>query len=523
MVWLKRNTNQTPPTTSATMNVWRTKSPNNNGGRHSRNFVAAAQKDDSKMLRQSPTKWIFFRMSSSRLLLLNRFALCVVIVGTVSFTICILLHVQVFRHLSFHIQSSKLYRMSEGGQEEENNNPNHSISAPWSLLSTAVQQQNTTTSTHISNTSARRLCHRDEVRFGKWQPVTVKAPPYITRTVHLRCHPEETYQQDYWNTYEWQPTSISSCVFASWNASGFCQLTRRATVLVIGDSLSWEIYRSLNHLLGNHKGLHQTDQHKSKKFHENIVQYVCPQHQTRLVFRRDDLLTNVTHAIFESGTFPQIIVMNRGAHYKPDDVLLDEMRIIIQEVKAWKEECVQRGVHCHFFWRTSVPGHPQCNHTEHSTLFSGPVNDLATIEAFIADRSHYNNRTIDYHWFHYQHQNILVEDLLKRELLGKEDDPDGSIVLTSSKHALEILDAYYLNVLRPDEHRAHQGDCLHNCYPGKIDVVSQLLWHYLQQQRTLDHVDELIAWQDQRFQPETGTNNNSRRSSSVTIDDAAYK
>ena len=46
------------------------------------------------------------------------------------------------------------------------------------------------------------------------------------------------------------------------------------------------------------------------------------------------------------------------------------------------------------------------------------------------------------------------------------------------------MDAYYLNVLRPDEHRAHQKDCLHNCYPGKMDVYNRLLLHYVRMRRS---------------------------------------
>ena len=81
----------------------------------------------------------------------------------------------------------------------------------------------------------------------------------------------------------------------------------------------------------------------------------------------------------------------------------------------------------------------------------------------------------------YQRQNNLILEILRQ---GLGDD------------GFEILDAYYLNVLRPDEHRAHQGDCLHNCYPGKMDVYNQLLLHYLRAQRTADDVDYLKRLND---------------------------
>jgi hypothetical protein len=135
-----------------------------------------------------------------------------------------------------------------------------------------------------------------------------------------------------------------------------------------------------------------------------------------------------------------------------------------------------------------VPGHPQCDQPD--MAFDAPVNDLAQMEAFVGNRSLYDNRTILYHWYDYQHQNLLVEDLLTRELSPPNQQDDT---------ALQILDAYYLNLRRPDQHRAHQGDCLHNCYPGKMDVYSQLMLHYLRQQRKKQDIDELMAWQEEFF------------------------
>jgi hypothetical protein len=409
----------------------------------------------------------------------------------------ILSNTRVIRHLSLQAGRTAEYQHLKEHRNESHVVVLRTAEAAGNVTTPSVDDITTTNSstTTSSLASSLPLCGRDEIRIGSWQPVTLKAPPYVPSTVHLRCYPEHVYQQNYWNTFDWQPASLA-CQFAEWNPKEFCKLLFRATILVIGDSLSWEHYRSLNHLLGN-RAVHQSDQHQSKKAQGNVVQYVCPRQQTRLVFRRDDLLTNVTQAIFDEGTFPHVIVMNRGAHYKNDSLLLDGVRQVTQEIQAWQEECRQRNVACHFFWRTSVPGHPQCNHT--ATSFSEPVNDLAEMEAFIADRSLYNNRTLGYHWFDYQHQNLLVEDLLKQEL-GQENQSGAK---NDNHKALQILDAYYLNVLRPDEHRAHQGDCLHNCYPGKMDVYSRMLLHYLLQQRTQKDVDDLIAWQDEHFGSES--------------------
>jgi hypothetical protein len=258
----------------------------------------------------------------------------------------------------------------------------------------------------------------------------------------------------------------------------------QSKIQIIGDSLSFEHYRSLGHLLGIH--ISQFSQHKSKEERGNIINYVC-RSQTRIVYRRDDLLENVSHAIFEEQTFPQVIVINRGAHYQNDTMLMSGMQEVVAALNDWKLQCENFNVTCHLLWRTSVPGHPNCEKNE----FKKPVNNLNAMEALINDRSNYDNRTIKYHWFDYQRQNQMVTDMLTEHRYFSRSN-------SSVNFFFEILDAYYLNMLRPDEHRAHQGDCLHNCYPGKMDVYSQLLLHFLKAQRRRSDLDSLIAWQDNR-------------------------
>ena len=79
------------------------------------------------------------------------------------------------------------------------------------------------------------LCYRDEIREGSWEPTILDAPPYLPRTVHLQCYPENEYKDKHWtHTYKWQPTASSSadCIFSDWNREDFCRVMRRATLLV---------------------------------------------------------------------------------------------------------------------------------------------------------------------------------------------------------------------------------------------------------------------------------------------------
>lgn len=215
----------------------------------------------------------------------------------------------------------------------------------------------------------------------------------------------------------------------------------------------------------------QSAQHRSKLHQENIVKLAC-NNTVRIAFRRDDLLTNVSAAIQE--TFPQVLVVNRGAHFINDTRFIPALTRNLEEINEWYVSCQRMNMTCHLFWRTSVPGHPRCD------AFSGPVNDISEIEKWIDDKSNYNNRSINYHWYDYRHQNELALDMIHSNIQFDYD----------------VIDGYELNVRRPDEHRAHESDCLHNCYPGKMDVYSQLLLHFLKQRRSLQDADYL----EQRFQ-----------------------
>lgn len=170
-----------------------------------------------------------------------------------------------------------------------------------------------------------------------------------------------------------------------------------ATVLIIGDSLSWEHYASLVQLLGIHT--HQGYQHQSKQLSMNIGQTVCDE-KTRILYRRDDRLQNVTGALVDaSEPPPTVLILNRGAHYVNDSLLVEDIRMMIQEVKVhWWEPCQRYGLTCHLFWRTSVPGHPHCGN------FTQPVNDLVQIQRWIENPQNYDNKTMQYHWQDYQHQ-----------------------------------------------------------------------------------------------------------------------
>jgi hypothetical protein len=151
-----------------------------------------------------------------------------------------------------------------------------------------------------------------------------------------------------------------------------------------------------------------------------------------------------------------------------------ELNSTLNVVVEWLGRCDQLKIKCHFFWRTTVPGHIHCR------TFKHPVNDKATMEAHIANLSLYSPKELTFHWYDFQHQNVLAEaELLKRRTI---------------RH--RILDGYHINVLRPD----HHSDCLHSCCPGKMDVYPQLMLHYLRGDRSSEDVQRLhTAFDENRW------------------------
>jgi hypothetical protein len=338
----------------------------------------------------------------------------------------------------------------------------------------------------LATDSELPLCNRDQIKNGEWKQITLEAPPYVSMTTHLRCHPKEFYETERpWRTWDWQPLdsnaeSHNTCRFSSWNATEFCQLLPAATVSIIGDSLSWEQWSSLLQLLGAR--VRQKSQHWSKSHKKNHVQVACQtgRYRTYFVFRNDPRLTAEQVRDSIGNEFPQVLVLNRGAHYVNDTELVRGTREeLLPALDEWMDVCRRRQVKCHLLWRTTVPGHPHCD------PYTEPINDLTAMEALIHDVNNYNSTTINYHWRDFSRQNQLV---LKELSSWWWQQPDDDPYVT-----FDVMDAYEINLRRPDGHRINTGDCLHNCYPGKMDVYNQLLLHFLKIHRSQQDVDRLVT------------------------------
>lgn len=231
-----------------------------------------------------------------------------------------------------------------------------------------------------------RLCEREEIIHGQWKSVALKRRPYIMPVVELQCRDIVTQKTKPYMYHEWVPDTAPSCELTPWHKVLFCKILKKATILIVGDSLSFEHYTSLVELTGSH--LHHGLGHQSKFLNMNIDSPVCNGH-VRVTHRRDERLLNLSASLLdrEPDFFPQVLVLNRGAHYANDTVLLENIRENLKYVKIWLNECDDLGIKCHFFWRTTTPGHPQCQ------LYDGPVNNLTQMEEWVGSYSYAEKMT----------------------------------------------------------------------------------------------------------------------------------
>ena len=309
------------------------------------------------------------------------------------------------------------------------------------------------------------LCTREQIQNGQWHRLTLDKPPYIPpfNNPYLMCGSVERYHQDHFDTWEWRPhddnnnnnnNNNTSCEFMKWDKDLFCQLIHGENMVIVGDSLSEEALYDMSELL--HIRYSSDDFVGGPRY--NWTHACGDNYKFAIHFRRDDYLQPQKVKWELSSKMPLIAVLNRGAHFVNDDSLMEQINETIGYVREWQSQCDELDKHCLLIWRTSVPGHPNC----HSYKQLPDNVTLLQMEALIQA----NRQSRKYHWHEFQRQNLLIEQALKE-----------------SNVRYQILDAYYINIVRPDDHRYSMNDCLHTCLGSKLDVYAQIILHYLRQLR----------------------------------------
>lgn len=301
-----------------------------------------------------------------------------------------------------------------------------------------------------------KLCPNEDLSKGRWINVTYDFPPYIPMKGEVQqktCpgfEPSKPFQ-----TYIWEPTAVHTkgCNFATFDANSFCRVSFNKSIAIIGDSISFDHYLSLSHLLGVPQALP-----RARSKNAMLVSHVC-QNKTLLIGKRDFYLDSVGQIIEEF--FPDVLILNRGAHYVQDQDLIRHMnQTVFPQLFHWQQKCHLHDRNCMLIWRTSVPGHPNC------TNYKEPSESLEEMERLIDDYGSV------YHWDQFKIQNQLVLDAFQKASVTATTDSVGQLKLM-----YEVMDAYSVNILRPDMH-AGPHDCLHTCLP-KDNTYSWLLHHMM--------------------------------------------
>lgn len=171
-------------------------------------------------------------------------------------------------------------------------------------------------------------------------------------------------------------------------------------------------------------------------------------------------------------TSPDIIVINRGAHVRPDQESKNQMIHTTNSLLSWQRRCKDKSEDCHLIWRTTVPGHPRC------WEFTKPSKSIEEMEELVASATKSSSRNDSmvvswgaFNWASFKRQNEMFISLLEHSVPGLEFD---------------VMPAYEISILRPDDHvllppnkTADKIDCLHSRYPGKIGVYNRLLLHVI--------------------------------------------
>lgn len=352
--------------------------------------------------------------------------------------------------LVFHVEFRLIFKNDEDANQHDEIIHDHealSAESSYDRMSDASKQYEDLVMPLSGLVSPQPLCSRHQVRNGTWHSIRLDSPPYIPPD-QLKCGSSDSYHQSYYHSYQWRPHD-KSCDFTTWDSAYFCKLLNNQSLVFMGDSLSQEAMYAVGELLGLRTS--------ADDFQESpIYNWSAACHgSVRLSFRRDDKLNPDKVAWELRDREPNVVVLNRGAHSTKDDRLLRELNQTLVHIHDWQQRCRKGGVRCLLVWRTSVPGHPKCG------KFHQPTTDRAFMERLVQNTP----RSRGYGWHEFQRQNLLIEQVLHDSMVH-----------------YEMLDAYDVNILRPDSHRDPGNDCLHNCLGSKLDVYAQLLLHLLRRE-----------------------------------------
>ena len=183
----------------------------------------------------------------------------------------------------------------------------------------------------------------------------------------------------------------------------------------------------------------------------NMIQSAIPRQfcSSQIIFVRSD---DLDIGYFSEKYQPDIVVMNVGAHYHNLTVFEADAIKMFEKIDGVKlAQSEQNLKDIKFVWKTSNPGHLDCDFSPNATnSYSPPAADQ--------DR---------FDWRFFVQYDTLMDSM-------------------TAAHNMDVIDMtplYY----RPDGHPGKSawgwhktgGDCLHYCLPGPLDIFATLLMQYL--------------------------------------------
>lgn len=236
-------------------------------------------------------------------------------------------------------------------------------------------------------------------------------------------------------------------------------------VLLVGDSLSATTFFSLrNHLLQQKDGLpggvqdnDNPDFCAGRADHPKIASrprlLACGEVRAgnaSFVYIRDDALRTAAEPLVQfpglvslpwfdlvqaESTRPDVIVLNRGAHFKETAAFTAELQTTLNQLRG-------AAPHLLIVYRSTPPGHAHC----------------ARLHKPLSKRQ--NPAKLPFHWGDFAAQNNVARRLVKQV---------GGV----------WLDVDPMTALRPDGHLSPPKDCLHYCLPGPPDEWTRMLYHMI--------------------------------------------
>lgn len=306
------------------------------------------------------------------------------------------------------------------------------------------------------------LCTREQIRKGHWQAVQrPNGPSYLAKLDwEQTCWKKE--QETIQNTagyvheeYEWVVPE-EKCIFRQFDADRLCEILGNRTIAFFGDSITFQQYNSLAYM---------TNAKDVIRFSSKCFSQVCGNTTyARLYWLRDNQATAERWKTMMRNMKPEIVVLNRGAHFSPTPEVLNELNDTLHSALEWQQDCDSNQKDCVLMWRTTAPGYPDCQRVGPS----GPITSVAQAETAIGNQTWYEQEEFrqQFHWWEFKEQNQQVEEFIQT-------------FITQNGLMISFIDFYEMAILRPDHHISEK-DCLHWCLPGPMDAANTLLLHELE-------------------------------------------